>query len=137
MRTILRIIAAVVGVTAAGLSGGCASKQSPATTPDPKVWLIESYTNGTITARNDGKVYTATCEGHRILKADQLVYDSVPSFPCTMAIEGVGTSAEPITWDTDFRTSPLVMGKGPGGSLVLRRQDIIETFAVKSVTTAH
>jgi hypothetical protein len=71
------------------------------------------------------------------LKADQLVYDALPSFPCSMAIEAVGTSVEAITMDTDFRTSPLVMGKGPGGSLVLRRQDMIETFAVNSVTTTR
>jgi hypothetical protein len=121
----------------AGLLGGCAPKKSNDVTPDPRMWFIESYDHGTITAKIDGKTYKATCEGHRKLGADQWVYDAAPSFPCHMAIDNVGASIQPVTLDSEFRSPILFMGKGAGGSLVLRRQDTIETFAVTSVTNTN
>jgi hypothetical protein len=84
----------------------------------------------------DEKTYKATCEGHRVLGPDQFVYDAKPSFPCYMAIGEVGASIQPITLDSDFRRPILFMGKGPRGSLILRKQDTLETFAVTSVTKA-
>jgi hypothetical protein len=121
-------------LVAAALFGGCARKNSAHSIPDPQMWLIESYDHGTITAKNDGKTYKATCEGHRILGPDQLVYDAAPSFPCHMAIAEVGASIQPLDLGSDFQRPLLFMGHGPLGSLVLRRQDMIETFAVTSVT---
>jgi hypothetical protein len=121
-------------LVAAVLLGGCTAKTSTDLRPDPRIWLIESYDHGTVTAKNDHKTYKATCEGHRQLGPDQFVYDTTPSFPCRMAIDAVGTNVEPIAPDTDFHRPFLVMGRGPGGSLVLRRQDNIETFAVTTVT---
>jgi hypothetical protein len=123
-------------VTAA-LLAGCAPKKSTELTLDPRMWFIESYDHGMITARNDGKTYKATCEGHRTLGPDQFVYDPAPSFPCRMAIDEVGASIQPIALDTDFRRPVLFMGQGIRGSLILRRQDTVETFTVTSVTKTH
>ena len=131
---ITRLIALLV---TGGLLGGCAPKKSTDLTPDPRMWFIESYDHGTITAKNDGKTYQATCEGHRMLGPDQLVHDAAPSFPCHMAIDEVGASIQPITLDSDFRRPLLFMGHGIRGSLVLRKQDTIETFTVTSVTKTH
>lgn len=128
-RQTTRLITLLVTV---GLLGGCATKKSADSIPDPRKWLIESYDHGTIAVKNDGKSYKATCEGHRILGPDQLVYDVVPSFPCTMAIDAVGQSIQPITSNTDFNLALLVMGHG-FGQLVLRKGAMIETFAVVSV----
>jgi hypothetical protein len=123
----------IVILAAVGLSYGCTPKTSSDLTHDPRIWLIESYDHGTVIVRNDHKTYKATCEGHRLLGPDQLVYDVAPSFPCSMAIDAVGTTVEP-TFDTDFHRPFRVMGRGPSGSLVLRRQDIVETFTVTAVT---
>jgi hypothetical protein len=101
------------------------------------MWFIESYDHGTITAKNDGKTYKATCQGHRILGPNQLVYDAAPSFPCHMAIEEVGASIQALRFDSDFRKPLLFMGHGPHGTLVLRRQDTVETFITKSVTNTN
>ena len=117
----------------AGVLGGCTSKKPATSTPDPRMWFIESYDHGTITVKNNGKTYHATCQGHRILGPDQLVYDAAPSFPCHMAIEAVGLSIQPVTLDTDFHRAVLFMGHGPLNSLVLRKGDTIETFGVTSV----
>jgi hypothetical protein len=126
------IIAFITQLVAAGLLGGCAPKK-PDSARDPQTWFIESYDHGTITARNEGKTYRAACEGHRILGPDQLVYDATPSFPCNMAIAEVGASIQPLTLGSDFHAPLLFMGHGPLGSLVLRRGDTVETFAVTSV----
>jgi len=126
--------ARIVFVLAAAFCLGCSKKIAPDSTPDPRAWLIQSYDHGTITATNDGKTYKATCDGHRTLGPDQFVYDVTPSFPCSMAVEAVGINIEPITLDNDFRKPRLVMGHGPKTSLVLRRQDAIETFTVTAVT---
>jgi hypothetical protein len=120
-------------LVAAGLLGGCARKKSADLIPDPRMWLIESYDHGTITANNDGKTYKATCEGHRTVGPDQFVYDAAPLFPCNMAIDEVGHRIQPFTLDSDFRKPLLFMGHAPHGALVLRRQNMIETFAVTSV----
>jgi hypothetical protein len=130
--TMRRTLIAVLLVTA-GLLGSCATKNSADSIPDSRKWLIESYDHGTITVKNDGKTYKGTCEGHRILGPDQLVYDVVPSFPCTMVIDAVGQSIQPTTLNTDFHIPILVMGHGPVGELVLRRGDMIEMFVVVSV----
>src|SRR5579863_9188084 len=77
----------------AELLGGCTPKKSTDLPPDPRTWFIEAYDQGNITAKNDGKTYKARCDGHRTgTKPDQWLYDSPPSFPCTMAIEQVGAS---------------------------------------------
>jgi len=129
-----RLIAPLVAVlVTVGVLCGCAPKKSTDLAPDPRIWFIESYDHGTITVKNDGKTYKATCEGHRNLLPDQLVYDAAPSFPCYMAIGEVGASIQPTTLDSDFHGQLLFMGKGFGGSLILRRQDTIETFTVTSV----
>lgn len=60
----------------------------------------------------------------------------MPLFPCSMAIDATGSNVQAMTIDTDFHRPILVMGKGPAGSLVLRRQDVIETFTVMSVTAS-
>lgn len=133
-RQITRLITLLV---AAGLLAGCAPKKSTDSSPDPRTWFIESYDHGTITAKNGGKTYKATCEGHRILGPDQFASDARPSFPCHMAIDAVGTSIQPVTLDSDFRGPLLFMGHGPLGELVLRRQDTIETFTVTSVTKTY
>ena len=117
-----------------GISRRLRSKGSTILSSDPRIWFIESYDNATITGKNDHNTYKARCEGHRILGPDRLVYDAEPSFPCSMAISAVGANIEPITFDTDFRKLTLVMGRGPSGSLILRKGDMIETFTVTSVT---
>lgn len=130
-RQITRLIILLV---TAGLFGGCARKKSADLVPDSRMWLIESYDHGTITAKWGDKTYNATCEGHRILGPDQFYWDVAPSFPCSMAIEAVGTSVEADTINTDYNRLVLVMGRGFAGSLILRRGPEIETFTITSVT---
>ena len=125
---------AITLLVTVGLLSGCAPKKTDLTA-DRRIWLIQAYDHhGTITVANDSKEYKATCEGHRIVRPDQSVYDVAPSFPCQMAVDEVGASIQPLDFDSDFRRPFLFMGHGPRGSLVLRRQDTIETFAIVSVT---
>ncbi len=73
------------------------------------MWIIESYDHGTITAKNYGMTYKATCEGHRILKPDQFYWEAIPSFPCRMAIDEVGAEIQPNTLNSDYHQPVLYM----------------------------
>ena len=59
-----------------------------------RLWFVESYDPGTITAKNDHKTYKARCDGHPI--PGPTIWDVAPSFPCRMAIDAVGASIEPL-----------------------------------------
>jgi hypothetical protein len=44
-----------------GFAGGCSREPSTKPVAEDRSWFIESWDNGVITARHEGKVYKATC----------------------------------------------------------------------------
>jgi hypothetical protein len=87
--------ALVFAVVVAGLLVGC---RKPTTdTPDPQSWFIESYTDGLVTARHQGKAYKAKCDISRSFNNANSAADpkNVHTFPtCDLVIEFVGQNIQ-------------------------------------------
>ena len=75
----------------AGLLSGCKRPFAP----NPRVWFIESYENGIITARHEGNTYDAACAKGGFYNAVN-PRSNVEYSTCDMAIGLVGHEVQPF-----------------------------------------
>jgi hypothetical protein len=72
---------------------------SPGAVANPQSWFIESYDNGIITVRHEGKTYKAKCDVSRSFNNAPSITDpnNVVYFKtCDLAIDLVGTNVQPF-----------------------------------------